>query len=93
MEKKTKRSPEDLAKIKNRLSRIEGQIRGIKNMLDEDAYCLDVINQVSAARSALDSLNREILAKHISTCLVRDIKNDDSSSLEEINTLIRQVLK
>ena len=93
MEKKTKRSPEDLAKIKNRLSRIEGQLRGIKNMLDEDAYCLDVINQVSAARSALDSLNREILAKHISTCLVRDIKNDDSSSLEEINTLIRQVLK
>ena len=93
MEKKTKRSPEDLAKIKNRLSRIEGQIRGIKNMLDEDAYCLDVINQVSAARSALDSLNREILAKHITTCLVRDIKNDDSSSLEEINTLIRQVLK
>ena len=93
MEKKTKRSPEDLTKIKNRLSRIEGQIRGIKNMLDEDAYCLDVINQVSAARSALDSLNREILAKHISTCLVRDIKNDDSSSLDEINTLIRQVLK
>ena len=93
MEQKTKRSPEDLAKIKNRLSRIEGQIRGIKNMLDEDAYCLDVINQVSAARSALDSLNREILAKHISTCLVRDIKNEDSSSLEEINTLIRQVLK
>ena len=93
MEKKTKRSPEDLAKIKNRLSRIEGQLRGIKNMLDEDAYCLDVINQVSAARSALDSLNREILVKHISTCLVRDIKNDDSSSLEEINTLIRQVLK
>ena len=93
MEKKTKRSPEDLAMMKNRLSRIEGQIRGIKNMLDDDAYCLDVINQVSAARSALDSFNRELLAKHISNCLVRDIKNNDSSSLEEINVLIRQVLK
>lgn len=92
-EKKTMRSPEEIKEMTNRLSRIEGQIRGIKKMLEGDAYCTDIITQISAASSALNSFNRELLAKHIMGCVARDIKNNDLSSAEEIYTLIKQVTK
>lgn len=92
-EKKTMRSPEEIKEMTNRLSRIEGQIRGIKKMLEGDAYCTDIITQISAASSALNSFNRELLAKHIMGCVARDIKNNDMSSAEEIYTLIKQVTK
>ena len=58
----------------NRLSRIEGQIRGIKGMVEKDAYCIDILNQVSAAQSALNSFTKVLLDNHIKSCVVRDIK-------------------
>ena len=91
--KKTVRTPEEIKKMTDRLSRIEGQIRGIKKMLEEDAYCTDIITQISAASAALSSFNRELLATHIMGCVARDIQNNDMSSSEEIYALIKQVTK
>ena len=69
------RSPQEYKKLVNRLSRIEGQIRGIKNMVEEDAYCIDILVQVAAANAALNSFNKELLASHIKTCVADDIRN------------------
>ena len=93
MGKTTMRTPEEVREMTNRLSRIEGQIRGIKKMLAEDAYCVDIMTQTSAACAALSSFNRELLAKHVTGCVARDIKNGDMTSTDEIHALIKQVLK
>ena len=67
--KTKKRSDEEYKKLINRLSRIEGQIRGIKRMVEEDAYCTDVLIQVAAVNAALNSFNKELLSEHIRTCV------------------------
>jgi len=77
----------------NRLSRIEGQIRGVRGMLEEDAYCTDVITQVSAAISALSAFSRELLSEHIKTCVANDIKEGKSESVEELVMLLSKMLR
>lgn len=72
--KKTERAEKDKKKLVNRLSRIEGQIRGIKKMIENDAYCNDVLIQSAAVGAAINAFNRELLSNHIHSCVVRDIR-------------------
>lgn len=77
----------------NRLSRIEGQIRGIKGMLDNEAYCTDVIVQVMAVQAALNAFNKELLGQHIKTCVVDDIQEGNLDVIDELVTTIQKIMK
>lgn len=77
----------------NRLSRIEGQIRGIKKMIDEDAYCIDVLNQASAAMSAVGSFSKELLNKHIRTCVADDIIKGNTEKMDELSDILKKLIK
>ena len=91
---KTKeRSPEEHRKLINRLSRIEGQIRGIKRMVEEDAYCIDILVQVAAANAALNSFNKELLSEHIKTCVTNDIKAGKEETVDELVATIQKLMK
>ena len=86
--RKKERSEQEYKDLINRLSRIEGQIRGIKRMLDEDCYCPDIITQVAAANAALNSFNKVLLANHIKTCVADDIRAGKDETIDELlNTL------
>ena len=87
------RSPQEYKKLVNRLSRIEGQIRGIKNMVEEDAYCIDILVQVAAANAALNSFNKELLASHIKTCVADDIRNGKDETIDELVITLRKLMK
>ena len=82
--RKKERSEKEYKDLVNRLSRIEGQIRGIKRMLDEDCYCPDIITQVAAANAALNSFNKVLLANHIKTCVADDIRNELLTTLQKL---------
>lgn len=91
---KTKeRSPEEHRKLINRLSRIEGQIRGIKRMVEEDAYCIDILIQAAAANAALNSFNKELLSEHIKTCVTNDIKAGKEETVDELVATIQKLMK
>lgn len=77
----------------NRLSRIEGQIRGIRGMVERDAYCADIVTQVSAVSAALGSFNKEILGEHIRSCVVNDVKEGDGEKVDELIDLLGKLLK
>lgn len=87
------RSPQEYKKLVNRLSRIEGQIRGIKNMVEEDAYCIDILMQVAAANAALNSFNKELLASHIKTCVADDIRNGKDETIDELVVTLQKLMK
>lgn len=91
---KTKeRSEEEYRRLINRLNRIEGQIRGIRGMVEKSAYCPDILVQTAAAVSALNSFNRELLSSHIKTCVVNDIKNGDDETIDELLDTLRRLMK
>lgn len=77
----------------NRLSRIEGQIRGIKNMVESDSYCVDILVQVSAVSAALNSFNKELLENHIKTCVADDIKADRYETIDELILVLKKLMK
>lgn len=87
------RTPEEYKALLNRLSRIEGQIRGIRGMVEKDAYCADILVQVAAANSALNSFSRELLAQHISTCVADDLRADRTEKLDELLQLLPKLMK
>lgn len=90
--KKTKhRTPEEKRKINNRLNIIEGQIKGIKKMIDEDRYCSDILMQIAAVDKALKSFGTEILKSHLSTCVVEDIKNNNLEIIDEVIDLFNKL--
>lgn len=91
--RKKERSEEEYKKLLNRLNRIEGQIRGVKGMLEKDAYCVDIITQVSAVTAALNSFNRILLSEHIRTCVKDDIQSGKDDSAEELAELVGKLLK
>lgn len=90
--KKKVRSEEERRALENRLSRLEGQIRGIRRMLDEDAYCIDIITQVNAVKSALSSFNKELLSAHIRSCVAEDIKNGKDEKVDELVVTLSKML-
>ena len=91
--KKKDRSEKEYKDLVNRLSRIEGQIRGIKRMLDEDCYCPDIMIQVSAANAALNSFNKVLLANHIRTCVADDIRNGNDDVIDELVTKLGKLMR
>lgn len=92
--KKTKhRDNEEKKKLINRLSRIEGQIRGIRAMVENDAYCADILIQTSAASSALGSFSKILLTEHIKSCVAEDIRNGKDETVEELTELLRKMMK
>ena len=78
------REESEYKSLVNRLNRIEGQVRGIKNMLDEEIYCTDILTQVSAVKAALDAFNKELLANHIKSCVADNIKNGNDEVIDEL---------
>ncbi|MBR3919011.1 MAG: metal-sensing transcriptional repressor [Clostridia bacterium] len=91
--KKKERSEEEYKKLMNRLNRIEGQIRGIKGMVERNAYCTDILIQVSAINAALNAFNKELLANHISTCVAEDIRAGKNETIEELVTTMQKLMK
>ncbi len=89
----TERPEEERKKLINRLSRIEGQIRGIKSMIERDAYCADVLTQSAAAGAALSAFNRELLASHVEHCVVRDIRAGKDDAAPELVALVEKLLR
>ncbi|MDY5611557.1 metal-sensing transcriptional repressor [Dysosmobacter sp.] len=84
------REPEEYEALLKRLSRIEGQVRGVRGMVEKEAYCTDILTQVSAIQSALNAFSRELLANHIRTCVTEGIQKGDT---EVVNELVRTVEK
>ena len=87
------RDPKEQKDLINRLNRIEGQIRGIKGMLENDAYCIDILNQVSAANSALNSFTKALLAQHIRTCVAEDLHQGNDEKLAELVTTLQKLMR
>ena len=91
---KTKTRNEDEYKsLLNRLNRIEGQIRGIRGMVEKDAYCTDIITQVAAATAALNAFNRELLSTHIKTCVADDIKAGKNETVDDLLATLQKLMK
>ncbi|MBR5269025.1 MAG: metal-sensing transcriptional repressor [Anaerotignum sp.] len=91
---KTKhRSEEEYKTLINRLSRIEGQVRGVRKMVENDAYCVDILTQVSAIQAALNGFNRELLANHIRTCVMDDIRNGNDEIVDELVQTLQKLMK
>lgn len=91
---KTKeRTEEEYKALCNRLSRIEGQIRGIRGMVERDAYCADILVQAAAVSAALNAFNRELLTQHIRTCVAQDIRDGKDETIEELTRLLQKLMK
>ena len=91
--KTKKRSEKEYKDLVNRLSRIEGQVRGIKSMLEKDAYCTDILVQVSAVNAALNSFNKVLLANHIKSCVTQDILDGKEETVDELVTILQKLMK
>ena len=91
--KKKERTQEEYKSLINRLNRIEGQIRGIKGMVENDAYCTDILIQVSAVNSALNSFNKKLLENHIKTCVTEDIIKGKTETVDELVEVLQKLMK
>lgn len=91
--RKKHRSDDEYKKLINRLNRIEGQIRGIKRMVEESAYCPDILIQVAAVNAALNAFNKELLANHIRTCVTQDIKDGKTETVDELLATLQRLMK
>ena len=91
--KTTERSEEERKKLINRLNRIEGQIRGIRGMVEKDAYCADILIQSAAVNAAVNSFNKELLASHIRGCVARDIRDGKDEVIDELVVTLQKLMK
>ena len=87
------RTEEERRALLNRLSRIEGQVRGLKGMLEKDAYCTDILNQSAAVTAALNAFNRELLAGHIRTCVAEDIRAGRDEVIDDLVETLGRLMK
>ena len=92
-QRKKERSPEEYKKLIHRLNRIEGQIRGIRGMLERDAYCNDILIQSAAVSAAMNAFNRELLSSHIHSCVVRDIREGKDEVVDELMATLQKLMK
>lgn len=91
---KTKeRDGQEYQDLIHRLNRIEGQIRGIRGMVERDAYCVDILTQVAAANAALNSFNKVLLENHIKTCVTRDIMEGKEETVEELVGILQKLMR
>lgn len=87
------RTPEEVKDLSNRLKRIEGQVRGIQNMVDNGAYCADILTQVAAVTAALNSFNKVLLAAHVRTCVAENIRQGNDAVIDELVALLQKLMK
>ena len=92
-DKTKERSENEKKSMINRLNRIEGQVRGIKKMVESDAYCPDILIQVSAVNAALNSFNKVLLAEHIRTCVTEDIREGKEETIDELVLVLQKLMK
>lgn len=92
-EKHKERSDDEKRSLINRLSRIEGQIRGLKGMVENDAYCPDILTQAAAVNSAINAFNRALLCEHIRTCVTEDIREGRDETVEELMALVKRLVR
>ena len=93
MEKKKERSTKEYKDLMNRLKRIEGQVRGIQGMLENDAYCTDVLIQVAAVNAALNSFNKALLAEHVRTCVADNIRAGNDEVIDELVIWLQKLMR
>ncbi len=93
LHKTKERSEKEYNDLIHRLNRIEGQIRGIKGMVEKDAYCTDILTQVAAVNAALNSFNKVLLSNHIKTCVTRDIKEGKEETVDELVATLQKLMK
>ena len=91
--KKKHREEKEYKQLINRLNRIEGQVRGVRSMLENDAYCTNILIQVSAIQAALNAFNRELLSNHIHTCVADNIRAGDDSVIDELTATLQKLMK
>ena len=91
--KRMERSEKEYKDLMNRLSRIEGQVRGVRRMVEEGAYCPDILIQVSAVNAALNSFNKVLLANHIRTCVADDIRDGKDETIDELVTTLQKLMR
>ena len=92
-ERRKTRSEKEYKDLLNRLSRIEGQIRGLKGMVEKDAYCIDILNQASAASSALSSFCKVLLSSHIRTCVTEDVREGHEEKVDELVKTLQKMMR
>ncbi|MCX4326619.1 MAG: metal-sensing transcriptional repressor [Lachnospiraceae bacterium] len=91
--KHVKRDTKEIKSMVNRLSVIEGQVRGIKKMVEEERYCVDILTQVSSIQAALNSFNKQLLARHIKSCVCDDIRAGKDEAVDELCELLKNLMK
>ena len=91
--KKTERSEEEKKKLLNRLSRLEGQVRGVRKMVESDAYCNDILVQSAAIGAAVDAFSREVLRAHLHSCVVRDIREGRDEVADELMQTLERLMR
>lgn len=91
--KTTERTEEERKKLIHRLNRIEGQIRGIRGMVEKDAYCADILMQSAAVNAAVNSFNKDLIANHIRGCVARDIRNGNDEVIDELVVTLQKLMK
>ena len=91
--KKTERSEEQKKKLLNRLSRLEGQVRGVRKMIENDAYCNDVLIQTAAISAAVNAFSREVLRSHLHTCVIRDIREGKDEVADELMETLERMMR
>lgn len=91
--RKKLRDAKEYRDLINRLKRIEGQIRGIQGMIEEDRYCVEILTQVSAVQSALNSFNKVLLSNHIKSCVLEDIQAGKEEAVDELCATIQKLMK
>ncbi len=91
--RKKQRTEKEYKALINRLSRIEGQIRGIRGMVEKDVYCIDILTQVAAVSAALSGFSKELLANHIKTCVMNDIKEGNEETIDELLEVLKKLMK
>ena len=87
------RSQEEYDRLIRRLNRVEGQIRGIRGMVEKSAYCIDILTQVAAANAALNAFSKELLASHIRTCVAQDIRAGRDETIDELVATLQKLMK
>lgn len=92
-DKKKHREEAEYRSLINRLSRIEGQVRGVKRQVEENSYCVDILMQVSAIQAALNAFSRELLGNHIKTCVADGIRQGDDEVVDELVNMLQKLLK
>ncbi len=91
--RQTERCNEEKKKMITHLKKAEGQVRGIEKMVEEDRYCIDIINQVSAIQASLQSFSRTLLERHIQTCVLTDVKDGKTEKLDELCNMLKNLMR